>query len=145
MRFQNSGVSFNYGMGGLGPGRRCRILPSLKLRDIADRLECQLEGDGDIDIVRVAGIEEARTGDLTFCTNVKYAGHLKRTAASAVILGDKTAGAPCAVLRTANPYLAFANAVALFADPWKPAPGVHKLADVHPGATVDATASIGAF
>jgi UDP-3-O-[3-hydroxymyristoyl] glucosamine N-acyltransferase len=127
------------------PRGRCRILPSLKLRDIAARLDCQLEGDGDIEIVRVAGIEEAGTGDLTFYTNAKYAGHLKRTAASAVIVADKADGAPCAVLRTTNPYLAFANAVALFADPWKPAPGIHRLADVHPGAAVDATASIGAF
>jgi UDP-3-O-[3-hydroxymyristoyl] glucosamine N-acyltransferase len=117
----------------------------LKLRDIAERLECQLEGDGDIDIVRVAGIEEAGPGDLTFYTNAKYSAHLKRTAASAVILAGKVDGAPCAVLRTTNPYLAFANAVALFADPWKPAPGIHRLADVHAGASIDPTASIGAF
>ena len=53
-----------------------------------------------------------------FYTNSRYAAHLKRTAASAVILADKVDGAPCAVLRTTNPYLAFANAVVLFADTW---------------------------
>jgi UDP-3-O-[3-hydroxymyristoyl] glucosamine N-acyltransferase len=127
------------------PECRWRILPSLKLRDIAERLECRLEGDGDIDIVRVTGIEEAAAGDLTFCTNAKYAAHLARTAASAVILPDTRQGAPCAILRSAQPYLAFAGAVALFADTWKPSPGVHRLADVHPGATVDPSASVGAF
>jgi UDP-3-O-[3-hydroxymyristoyl] glucosamine N-acyltransferase len=117
----------------------------LKLWDIAERLECRLEGDGGIEIVRVTGIEEAATGDLTFCTNAKYAAHLERTGASAVILAENGAGAPCAVLRTTNPYLAFAKAVALFAPPNIAPPGVHRLADVHPTATVDATASIGPF
>jgi UDP-3-O-[3-hydroxymyristoyl] glucosamine N-acyltransferase len=123
----------------------CRILPSLKLREIAERLGCRLEGDGEIDIVRVTGIEDAGAGDLTFFTNLKYAAHLRRTAASAVIAGEQVTGAPCAVLRSASPYLAFARAVALFADPWRPPPGVHRLADVSPGATVDPTASVAAF
>jgi UDP-3-O-[3-hydroxymyristoyl] glucosamine N-acyltransferase len=117
----------------------------LKLRELADRLECRLEGDGDIEILRVTGIEEAGAGDLTFFTNLKYAAHLKRTAASAVIAGEQVNGAPCAVLRTAHPYLAFARAVALFADPWRPPAGVHRLADVAPGATIDPTASLGPF
>lgn len=117
----------------------------MKLREIAEHLGCRLEGDGNIDIVRVTGIEEAGAGDLTFFTNLKYAAHLKRTGASAVIAGDQGPGAPCAVLRTAHPYLAFARAVALFADPWTPPSGVHRLADVAAGATVDPTASVGAF
>jgi UDP-3-O-[3-hydroxymyristoyl] glucosamine N-acyltransferase len=117
----------------------------LKLRDIAERLECRLEGDGDIDIVRVTGIEDAAAGDLTFCTNAKYAARLERTRASAVILPDTLQSAPCAILRSAQPYLAFARAVALFADTWKPSPGIHRLADVHPEAAVDPTASVGAF
>ena len=36
----------------------------MKLREIAERLECRLDGDGEIDIHRVAGIEEAGPGDL---------------------------------------------------------------------------------
>ena len=39
----------------------CYILSAntLKLRDIAERLQCRLEGDGDVDIVRVAAIHKA--------------------------------------------------------------------------------------
>jgi UDP-3-O-[3-hydroxymyristoyl] glucosamine N-acyltransferase len=122
-----------------------RILPSLKLREIADRLGCRLEGDQDIDILRVTGLQDAGAGDLTFFTNSKYAADLKRTRASAVIAGPDVNGAPCAVLRTAHPYLAFANAVALFADPWTPPSGVHRLADVAEGATVDPSASVASF
>src|ERR1700688_1508334 len=35
----------------------------MKLRDIADRLGCRLEGDGELDIAGVAGMEHAGPGD----------------------------------------------------------------------------------
>jgi UDP-3-O-[3-hydroxymyristoyl] glucosamine N-acyltransferase len=117
----------------------------LKLREVAERLGCRLDGDGEIDIVRVAAIEKAAPGDLTFVASRKYAAHLSQTRASAVIANDAAGGAPCPVLRTANPYLAFASAVALFAESWVPPPGVHRLAEVADGAVVHPTASVGAF
>ena len=117
----------------------------LKLKEIAERLECRLEGDGEIEIGRLAGIEEAGAGALTFFANPKYTGALRATKASAVILGERADAAPCAMLRASNPYLAFARAMELFAPrPSAPA-GVHRLADVAPGASIDRTASIAAF
>lgn len=117
----------------------------MKLSDLAARLQCRLDGDGDLDVRRVAGIAEAGPGDLTFFANPKYLAALKATRASAVILGERADPAPCAMLRTANPYLAFGKAVALFADDWKPQPGVHHRAFVAEGARVAADASIGPF
>ena len=117
----------------------------MKLRDLAARLDCRLEGDGDLDVHRVAGIEQAGPGDLTFFANPKYGAALKTTRASAVLLGAQAEPAPCAMLRTKNPYLAFARAVALFAPNSKPAPGVHPLAFVADGADVAADATIGPF
>ncbi len=117
----------------------------MKLRELAARLECRLEGDGDIDIVRVAGIQDAGAGDLTFLANAKYEKLLRRTTASAVILRDGAPGAPCAVLRARDPYLAFARAVGLFAPSWTPASGVHALAAVAADAALGADVSIGAF
>jgi UDP-3-O-[3-hydroxymyristoyl] glucosamine N-acyltransferase len=117
----------------------------VKLQEIADRLDCRLDGDGSIEITGVAAIEDAGPGHLTFFTNPRYAPELRRTRASAVIAGDQVAGVPCAVLHAAEPYLTFARAVALFADPWRPAPGVHPLALVEPGALVAPDASIGPF
>jgi UDP-3-O-[3-hydroxymyristoyl] glucosamine N-acyltransferase len=117
----------------------------LKLKDVAEQLECRLEGDGDIEIARLAGIEEAREGDLTFFANPRYAAALRATKASAVILGEHADAAPCAILRAANPYFAFARAMELFTPrPSMPA-GVHRLADVAAGASIDPTASIAAF
>ena len=117
----------------------------MKLRELAERLECGLEGDGEIEIARVAGIEDAGAGDLTFLANPKYAAALKRTKASAAIVGVRTVGAPCPVLRSRHPYLTFANALELFADRWRPAPGVHRLADVAPSAVIAPDASVGPF
>jgi len=102
----------------------------LKLREIAERLDCRLDGDGEIEIKKVAAIEDAGPGDLTFFANAKYARELRETAASAVILSEKAEAAPCAMLRVQHPYLAFAKAVALFAADDRPPAGIHRLASV---------------
>jgi UDP-3-O-[3-hydroxymyristoyl] glucosamine N-acyltransferase len=116
----------------------------VKLRDLATHLECRLEGDGDIEVVRVTGLKEAGPGDLTFLANPRYEKLLTTTQATAVIVSDgPECRTPC--LRTSNPYLAFARAVRLFAPQIRPAPGVHPLAAVAPDATLGAGVSIGAF
>lgn len=117
----------------------------MKLKEIARRLDCRLEGDGEIDIHRVAAIEDAGPGELTFFTNPKYARALRTTRASAVILSDKADPAPCAMLRVSHPYVAFAKAVELFAIDRRPPAGVHRLADMAPTAVVAADASVGPF
>jgi UDP-3-O-[3-hydroxymyristoyl] glucosamine N-acyltransferase len=117
----------------------------MKLRELAERLDCRLDGDGDIDIVRVAGIQDAAPGDVTFLANPKYEKLLPTTRASAVIVRENAPAAPCAVLRARDPYLAFARAVAVFAPAWRPPPGIHALASVATTAQVGTEASIGAF
>lgn len=121
------------------------ILVALKLQEIAARLGCRLEGDGTVDIARVAGIESAGPGDLTFFANPKYAPQLRATRASAIIVGETAGDAPCAMLRSANPYLAFARAVELFAPPPSAAAGIHRLADIAASASIAPDASIAAF
>ena len=117
----------------------------MRLSELAARLDCTLEGNGDIDITRVTSLEAAGSGDLTFFANPKYADALKRTQASAVIASPSVTGLACAVLRAGDPYLTFARALGLFADPWHPPAGIHPLALVESGAVVAADASIGPF
>jgi UDP-3-O-[3-hydroxymyristoyl] glucosamine N-acyltransferase len=117
----------------------------VKLRDLAARLDCRLDGDGDVDITGVAGLEDAGPTDLTFLANPKYQSAVAATRAGAVLLREDTPAAPCAMLRTADPYLTFARAVAVFAPAWKPAPGVHAMAAVATEARLGDAVSIGAF
>jgi UDP-3-O-[3-hydroxymyristoyl] glucosamine N-acyltransferase len=117
----------------------------LKLGHIAQQLGCELRGDGDIDIRRVAGIDEAQQGDITFVSNRKYASRVKTTTASAVIVESGFQEIPTATLRTANPYLAFAHAVELFYQAPVPASGVDPTARISPSAKIGANASVAPY
>jgi len=115
------------------------------LRDIARRLGCRLEGDGEIEIARVAGLESAGPGDLTFFSNPRYAPLLAQTSASAVIAGDQAPAAPCAMLRSANPYLSFAEALDLFGSDDRPPRGIHPTSVVAEDAAIGRDAIVGAY
>ncbi len=117
----------------------------LKLREVAARLECRLEGDGGVEIHRVAGIDTAQAGDLTFFANPRFATALRSTRASAVILADDAEAATCAMLRTEAPYLAFANAVTLFTDAVAPVPGVDSASSIAEDVRLGDGVSIGPF
>ena len=111
-------------------------------------MRCRLEGNGDVEIRRVAGIERAGPGDLTFVANPRYIALLGHTRASAVILSSaqsSTAPAPAAVLRSDNPYQSFAVAVAILTHIIPPAKGVDRLSAVAPDATLGVDVSIGPF
>jgi UDP-3-O-[3-hydroxymyristoyl] glucosamine N-acyltransferase len=117
----------------------------MRLAELAARLDCELEGDGSIEIVGVATIEDAGPGELTFVANPRYTRHLTQTKASAVILPAGGPPAPVAALRTTEPYLAFARAVEQFYRPLPVSPGVHPTAIVAPTAEIGSGASIAAY
>ncbi len=117
----------------------------MKLKELAKHLGCRLEGDGGVEIRRVAGLEQAEAGDISFFANPRYAPALRQTRASAVILDDDAPAAPCAMLRTKEPYLAFANALSVFVPTAQPEPGVDRLSYVAPTAAMGRDVSIGSF
>jgi UDP-3-O-[3-hydroxymyristoyl] glucosamine N-acyltransferase len=55
---------------------------SMKLGEIAERLGCQVVGDVDIEISGVAQIENAKEGELSFLSNIKYRKYPRTTLAS---------------------------------------------------------------
>ena len=110
----------------------------MKLTELAQKLGCTIEGDANLEITGIAGIEEAQPGDLTFLANRKYVRALETTRASAVLLTpNDPQPVHAAALRSANPYLDFARAVELF----HAAP--HYAPSVHPTAVIAASAQIG--
>jgi UDP-3-O-[3-hydroxymyristoyl] glucosamine N-acyltransferase len=110
----------------------------MKLSEIAEKLGCALEGDADLEVTGVAGIEEAQPGELTFLVNRKYRGLLDSSQAAAILIAKDGGPVPMAALRSANPYFDFARAIELF----HPAPQFP--AGIHPTAVVARSARIGA-
>jgi UDP-3-O-[3-hydroxymyristoyl] glucosamine N-acyltransferase len=117
----------------------------MKLKDIAQQLNCELRGDGELDIRRVVGIEDAQAGDITFVSNPKYGPKARTTQASAIIVGEKFPDLPIATLRAKNAYLAFAKAVELFYQIPTPKPGMDAAARIAPSAKVGPNASISPY
>jgi UDP-3-O-[3-hydroxymyristoyl] glucosamine N-acyltransferase len=113
----------------------------MKLREIAERLGCRLEGDGEIEIRGVAGMEHASADQLTFLANPKYAPKVRHTKAGAILVSEALTGMEIACLVSENPYLDFARALALFYQPPRPAPGIHPMAS----AEIGENCSIGPF
>jgi len=117
----------------------------MRLREIATALNCGLQGDGNLEITGVLGMEHAGPGQLTFLANPKYGPKVKHTRASAILVSEPLAAIDIAFLISENPYLDFARALALFYQPPRPAPGIHPLASVAPTAMIGENPSIGPF
>ncbi|HUL32344.1 MAG TPA: UDP-3-O-(3-hydroxymyristoyl)glucosamine N-acyltransferase [Candidatus Eisenbacteria bacterium] len=123
----------------------------MKLQELAERLECRLEGEPQTEVSGVAGIEQAGPGEVTFLANRRYAPNLKTTRAAAVFVEEGVAierdpgKPPLAKLLTANPYLAFAKAIELFYESPRYTPGIHPTAIIAKTARIGAGAHIGPY
>ncbi|MGH9872054.1 MAG: UDP-3-O-(3-hydroxymyristoyl)glucosamine N-acyltransferase [Pyrinomonadaceae bacterium] len=118
----------------------------MKLSELAALTAARVDdGSGDPEITGAAGLDDARTGDVSFLANPRYTPKINTTQASAIYLADE---APIEreipVLRAKNPYLAYTRALRLF----HPEPGfaamVHESAVVDPSAEVAENVWIGA-
>ena len=118
----------------------------MKLSQIADAIGARIENASpDTEITGVVGIEHAILGELTFLSNPKYAAAAKTTHASAVIIDENFPAISTGMLRTKNPYFAWAKAVELFYQPPAYAPGIHPTAVIHPTAKIGRNAHVGPY
>lgn len=108
----------------------------MKLGEIAKQLGCEVYGEPNTEITGVAGIEDAQPGEITFLVNRKYRYALETTKASAIFIAKNEGPVRIPALRSTNPYLDFARAIAIF----HPAPQFP--AGIHPTAIVAKTAKI---
>lgn len=108
------------------------------LGDLARAGGLTLRGEPDRVITGVATLHRARAGQLSFLANTKYRGALAHTQAAAVVVPAGLADeAPCDVLLSDNPYLAFARLARVL----HPLPAVR--GGVHPTASIDRRARLG--
>ena len=117
----------------------------MKLLALAEKLGCEVEGDANIEITGVAGIEEAQPGELTFLVNRKYRSALETTRASAILVGRDETRPRMAALRSSNPYLDFARAIELFHPAPRYGPSIHRTAVIGESAKIGAGAHIGPY
>ncbi|MBC8043303.1 MAG: UDP-3-O-(3-hydroxymyristoyl)glucosamine N-acyltransferase [Rhizobacter sp.] len=114
----------------------------------------EITGDETRIINRLAKIEDAVEGDLTFIANPKYEKFLETTAASAILISPKLATAypsnRATFIKTADPYTAFVFLLEKLSPPrtWinagsHPAAIIARTASVHPSASIGAGAYIG--
>jgi UDP-3-O-[3-hydroxymyristoyl] glucosamine N-acyltransferase len=117
-----------------------------RLGEIVARLGGELIGHQDPEIRRIATLESAGPGDLSFVSNPKYLRQLGTTRASAVILsrGQRSATDLPRILCD-DPYAYYARAAQLLNPEAQPAPGIHPHAVIEAGAQVAASASVGPF
>jgi UDP-3-O-[3-hydroxymyristoyl] glucosamine N-acyltransferase len=82
--------------------------------ELAEYLGGELQGDGELRISGVAGLDDAEECHISFLANQKYAAKVATTRAGAVLLppGAESHGKSAIIL--ANPYLGFAKLVTLF-------------------------------
>ncbi len=111
----------------------------LSARDIARLVDGQLAGNPDEIVTGVAGIKEARAGDITFVAHPRYLSAVKTTRASVILVSPGTEAKTTATLiRVANPSVAFVKVVEHTAPPPVALPP-----GVHPSASVAGTAKLG--
>jgi UDP-3-O-[3-hydroxymyristoyl] glucosamine N-acyltransferase len=116
-----------------------------RLADLAVRFGCELRGDPDALIERVASLQDAGPGSISFLANPRYRRYLPQTRATAVVI-DAASAAVCPgnVLVAKNPYATYARIAQVLYPGQSVAAGRHPSAIVEPGADVDPTAWIGA-
>jgi len=115
----------------------------VRLAELAVRFGCELRGDPDLVVDRVATLKDASAGAVAFLANPRYRRHLADTHASAVILQPALAAeCPVAALLHKNPYATYARVAQLLHAEPAVVPGVHPSAVVDASARVDSTASV---
>jgi UDP-3-O-[3-hydroxymyristoyl] glucosamine N-acyltransferase len=111
---------------------------SLSLGQLAALLGGDLEGPPDRMVTGVKGLEQAGPQDVAFLANPKYARFLEDCRAGVVLVKpDQAVPHGLAVIRVADPYLAYAKLLTeVSRRPYEPG-------GVHPQAAVDPSASLG--
>ena len=118
----------------------------MKASELAAIVGGKLEGE-DVELSACAGLGESRSGDVSFCKDVKHTALVESTKASAVMLPpDWDKGAPCAIIRVEDPNRACMEAAAIFAPPQPVrAPGIHPTALIGEGAVLGEGVHVGAY
>jgi len=102
-------------------GKKEPIKKKVTLEELAALVGGEVEGDRLLEIAGIASLEEAGDGEITFLAELKQSSRLERTKASAAIVPLSLPSFPKPLIRTSNPYLAYAKVQTFFThQPYSP-------------------------
>ncbi|MDN0112389.1 UDP-3-O-(3-hydroxymyristoyl)glucosamine N-acyltransferase [Yersinia mollaretii] len=120
-------------------------MPSIRLADLAQQLDAQVHGDGDLVITGIASMHSAQPEQITFLSNSRYQEQLATCHAGAVVLTE--ADLPfckSAALVVKNPYLTYARMAQIMDTTPQPAQDIAPSAVISSQATLGENVSVGA-
>lgn len=117
----------------------------MKLKDVTTIINGELIGDGEIEINGVAGISDAKDGDITFLSSAKLLKVLRNSRAAAVIVKEPVEGIERPQIIAKNPQYAFAKLLSHFYVKPHPYKGIHKNAYISDRAVIGQNVTIYPF
>ncbi len=120
----------------------------IRLKRLAEKVNGRLVGESNTAITGIAGIKEAKKGEITFLSNVSFQKYLRDTKASAIIVGEDIDIEPRSNLNliiVKNPSLAYALVAELFNARVQNTGERSRLAFIAKGARISKSASIAPF
>lgn len=118
---------------------------SASLGELATEFGCELVGDPDTRVDRVATLANASPESIGFLANPAYRNQLSSTKAAAVVLAEADAGdCPVAALIAEDPYAIYARIAGRLHPPASHVAGIHATAVVADSASVSGTAHVSA-
>ena len=117
----------------------------LTLREIADQFGLQVIGDASTEVHGIAGLVDAKPGELSFLFNASYKKHLASSMASAIVLRESDS-ADCNIpaLISSQPRLAWAQIASLFDKTPVPDHKIHPAAVLCDDVVLGKNVSVGA-
>ncbi|MDD2890006.1 MAG: UDP-3-O-(3-hydroxymyristoyl)glucosamine N-acyltransferase [bacterium] len=118
----------------------------MKLKEIAQFVHGVLKGPGDLEIIGIARIEEARAGDLTWFSHPRYKKWLSKTQASCVVVLNEEDAPDINMIKVDNLAIAMESLLLKFY-PLTPLPtaGISKLATIGGNVKKGKNISVGDF
>lgn len=112
---------------------------------LAEKLGAELHGNADMEIIRIANLETAKTGEISFLSDSKYQQFLLTTEASAILLKSADlANCKTNALVVKDPYVAFAKVAQILDTTPSPATIFHPTSVVADDVELGQNVSIGA-
>ncbi|RTR39262.1 UDP-3-O-(3-hydroxymyristoyl)glucosamine N-acyltransferase [Shewanella canadensis] len=120
-------------------------MKSYTIKELAQKLGGDIQGDENLVISSVATLESAGAGQLSFLANSKYRTQLESTQASAVLISAREVeGYTGNAIVLNDPYVGFARVSQLLDTTPKAAVGIHPSAIIHPTAKLGEGVAVGA-